>query len=133
MNGDDHLLTRRSVLLGAAGATAAGLVGGATAPHAAASSAAWVRPLWREAWHRGIVFGSSTATWQISDKEYARVFDREAAILFTEDDLLWYKLRPNPDSKLRFRYGDEIVQFARRHDQLVFAAHLVWDEGFGEG
>jgi len=113
----DSVLSRRSVLLGAAAAAA----GGRT------------RALWREAWRRGIVFGSSTATWKISDKEYARVFDREAAMLFTEDDLLWYRLKPKPESRLRFRHGDEIVRFAKRRDQLVFAAHLVWDEGFGKG
>jgi len=108
------------------------MVAAAPAPSAAASLRP-ERPLWREAWRRGIVFGSSTATWQISDKEYAHVFDRDAAMLFTEDDLLWYQLKPKPKADLDFSHGDDIVRFARRHDQLVFAAHLVWDEGFGEG
>lgn len=31
------------------------------------------------------------------------------------------------------RYGDRIVEFAERQGMLVLGAHLVWDEGFGEG
>src|SRR3712207_1431189 len=56
-------------------------------------------PLWETAMHRGIVYGSSAATWQIADEEYRRLFGREAAIMFTEDDLLWYRLRPSPDAE----------------------------------
>lgn len=78
------------MFLGAAGTAVAGVVG---APSAADAATRWPPvlgdPLWRKAWHNGIVFGSSTATWQISDREYARVFEREAAMLFTEVDLLW--------------------------------------------
>ena len=70
---------------------------------------------------------------QLEDTEYAALVAREAAILFTEDDLLWYRLKPTPDSPLDFSFGDQIVGFAERHHMLVFGAHLVWDEGFGEG
>jgi endo-1,4-beta-xylanase len=69
----------------------------------------------------------------VSDASYRRLFAREAAILFTEDDLLWYRLRPSPEFGLDFSYGDRIVAFARRQGMLVLGAHLVWDEGFGEG
>jgi endo-1,4-beta-xylanase len=81
----------------------------------------------------GVVYGSSTATWQISDPGYRRLFAREAAILFTEDDLLWYRLRPTPHSDLDFRFGDRIIGFAEDNGMLTLGAHLVWDEGFGEG
>jgi endo-1,4-beta-xylanase len=81
----------------------------------------------------GLVYGSSTATWQISDREYRRLFTREAAILFTEDDLLWYRLRPTPNSDLDFRFADRIIGFAEANGMLTLGAHLVWDEGFGEG
>jgi endo-1,4-beta-xylanase len=99
----------------------------------ATSAASTKVPLWQTALRRGLVYGSSTATWQISDPEYARLYAREAAILFTEDDLLWYRLRPTPRSGIQFTFGDEIVGFAERHGILVFGAHLVWDEGFGDG
>ena len=89
-------------------------------------------PLWQTAWQHGIVFGTSAATWQLEDPEYAQLVEHEAAILFTEDDLLWWRLRPTPDSALDFQYADQFMAFAERNQQLVLGAHLVWDEGFGE-
>jgi endo-1,4-beta-xylanase len=148
-------ITRRSLLQGAVGLGAVSLVGctngGARSrasvtvsptptpapspvvcdtPDAADGSRP---PLWATAMEAGLVYGSSTATWQISDPGYRRLFVREAAILFTEDDLLWYRLRPTPDSDLEFRFGDRIIGFAEDNGMLTLGAHLVWDEGFGEG
>jgi endo-1,4-beta-xylanase len=142
----DPRLTRRSFLAGAAAAASTGLIGcsereeaGRSSPPARAecpaleSGASARPPLWETALERGIVYGSSTATWQLSDASYRRLVAREAAILFTEDDLLWYRLRPTPESGLDFAYGDRVVRFARSRGMLVLGAHLVWDEGFGEG
>jgi endo-1,4-beta-xylanase len=152
-------MTRRSLLRGALGLGAASLVGCTTgiersgpsptrSPTRASAPASPPSPvdcenseasdgsrppLWSTAMARGLVYGSSTATWQISDAEYRRLFAREAAILFTEDDLLWYRLRPTPDSDLDFRFGDRIIGFAEDNGMLTLGAHLVWDEGFGEG
>ena len=134
---EDDLLTRRSVLLASAvgGVAAAGGLIGSTAPAIARASLGGERraPLWKIARRRGVVYGSSTATWQLSDAEYRQLFAREAGILFTEDDLLWYRLRPTPESDLDFSYADRIIGFAERQQMLVFGAHLVWDQGFGEG
>ena len=129
-------LARRSVLIGAAGA-AAGLAAARTSVAEAAVAPARTgttgrAPLWRQAERNGIVFGSSIATWQL-DKQYSALHAREAGLLFTEDDLLWYQLKPKPDSPLNFGPGDQIIEFAERHKQLTIGAHLVWDEGFGEG
>jgi len=131
-------LDRRSLLLGAAGA-AAGLTAAATHPARAAAATGAARipdtgrpPLWQQADRKGIVFGSSIATWQL-DKTYPKLHAREAGLLFTEDDLLWYQLKPGPDAPLNFEPGDQIVGFAEENDQLVIGAHLAWDEGFGEG
>jgi endo-1,4-beta-xylanase len=140
------MLTRRSALVNAAanGLAAVGL-GGRPLSGSAAQATPTAReatpvgldlsraPLWRTAADRGLVFGTSTATWQLEDAEYARLVDHEAAILFTEDDLLWYRLRPEPGAELDFTYGDRFFAFAEERGQLVFATHLVWDEGFGEG
>jgi endo-1,4-beta-xylanase len=146
----DRDITRRSLLVGAAGA-AVGLIGctgsarNAAPTRTRAGPSAPVVPvqcrtlggarpsLWEVALQRGLVYGSSAATWQLSDREYRELFAREAAMVFTEDDLLWYRLRPTPDSELDFTYGDRIVEFAERQGMLVLGAHLVWDEGFGEG
>ena len=134
---NDVRLTRRSALVGAAGATAASLVRGqqARAAQGATPQATPVArmPLWQTAWERGIVYGTSTTTWQLDDEEYARLVAFEAGILFTEDDLLWWRLRPTPDAALDFQYGDRFMDFAEENGQLVFGAHLVWDEGYGEG
>ena len=130
-----HRLTRRSALLGA-GVAAAGLVGGqktAAAYQATPQATPFSRvPLWQTAWQHGIVFGTSTTTWQLEDPDYAQLVEHEAAILFTEDDLLWWRLRPTPDSDLDFQYADQFMAFAERNRQIVLGAHLVWDEGFGE-
>jgi endo-1,4-beta-xylanase len=91
-------------------------------------------PLWRVAAERGLAYGSSTATWQVDDDaEYAALFARQAKVLFTEDDLLWYRVKPKPGAKLDFSYADSLFARAERNHQLVVGAHLAWDEGFGEG
>ncbi|MDX6327115.1 MAG: endo,4-beta-xylanase [Nocardioidaceae bacterium] len=129
-------LSRRGLLVGTGAAAVLGTTAG-LAPSADAvpvgTPALKTPPLWRAAGKRGILYGSSTATWQISDPDYAKVFRRHAEILFTEDDLLWYRLKPTPDSPLDFTYSDQIIEFAESNGQLVFGAHLVWDEGFGDG
>jgi endo-1,4-beta-xylanase len=129
-------LDRRSMLLGAAGAAAGLALSGPAVADAAVSArvvdATGRPPLWRQAEHKGLVFGSSIATWQL-DKRYPHLHAREAGLLFTEDDLLWYQLKPSPDSHLDFGPGDQIIGFAEEHRQLVIGAHLAWDEGFGEG
>jgi endo-1,4-beta-xylanase len=124
MSASRHL-SRRSSLLGAAGVTA-GLSSGLPA------AADGPVPLWRQAARNGLVFGSSIATWQLDDT-YPALFAREAGLLFTEDDLLWYQLKPAPDAPLNFGPGDQIVAFAEANRQLTIGAHLAWDEGFGDG
>jgi endo-1,4-beta-xylanase len=129
---------RRSFLTGAAGAVAGIALGGAApGPAASALGATGIPgtgrpPLWRQADRKGIVFGSSIATWQL-DPGYSKLHAREAGLLFTEDDLLWYQLKPSPEAPLNFGPGDEIIGFAEKNRQLVIGAHLAWDEGFGEG
>jgi endo-1,4-beta-xylanase len=133
--GIDRTMTRRSLLV-RGGLGAAALLGGGTrvltrvAPAWAAPSGA----IYQQAAAKGIVYGSSTATWQYEpDSAYAALFQREAGMLFIEDDLLWYRLKPTQNSPLDFTYGDRIVAFAQGNAQPVFGAHLVWDEGLGAG
>ncbi|HEX2049171.1 MAG TPA: endo-1,4-beta-xylanase [Actinomycetota bacterium] len=100
----------------------------------ATAHAAPTGALHQQAAAKGILYGSSTATWQFQpDPAYSALFQREAGMLFTEDDLLWYRLKPTPTSPLDFSYGDQIVSYAEANAQPVFGAHLVWDEGFGPG
>jgi endo-1,4-beta-xylanase len=108
----------------------AGLTTGLTT--ALPATAATPAPLWQQAACNGLVFGSSIATWQLDDT-YPALFAREAGLLFTEDDLLWYQLKPSPSAPLNFGPGDQIVAFAEANRQLTIGAHLAWDEGFGDG
>jgi endo-1,4-beta-xylanase len=131
----DTTLTRRSLLVRGGLGAAAILGGGAEVLTRIAP--AWAAPsgaLYQAAAGKGILYGSSTATWQYEpDPAYAALFQREAGMLFTEDDLLWYRLRVSRNAPLDFSYGDRIVAFAQGNAQPVFGAHLVWDEGLGDG
>jgi endo-1,4-beta-xylanase len=133
MNGTK--ISRRTMLKGAgAGAAAALTVGGTSVLTRVPALAAPTGQLYQAARAKGILYGSSTATWQFQpDPAYAALFAREAGMLFTEDDLLWYRLKPTPTAPLDFSYGDAAFAFAESNAQSVFAAHCVWDEGLGDG
>jgi endo-1,4-beta-xylanase len=128
-------LRRRSFLVGSGVGAAALMVGGAS--QFMTMGSAWAAPtgrLYRAALAKGLRYGSSAATWQVQpDADYAALYARESGMLLTEDDLLWYRLKPTQDSPLDFSYGDQIVSFAAGNAQPVLAAHLVWDEGLGDG
>ena len=128
-------MTRRQLLERGAIGVAAGSVLGGAAPALAEAATHHRVPLWRVAQRRGIVYGGSISTWMYQDDAaYAQLFRREVAMLWPEDDFLWYHLRPSPTSGLDFTYPDMIVEFAERNGQLVIGAPgLVWDEGFGDG
>src|SRR5947207_2769975 len=91
--------TRRRLLEGAAGVAAAGALSG-TGPalaEAARKHHHRHRPLWQIAQQRGIVYGGSISTWMYADDPaYAHLFRRQVAMLWPEDDFLWYHLRPSP-------------------------------------
>jgi endo-1,4-beta-xylanase len=125
----DTGITRRTVLKGAAGAAAGAAVSGTLAETALAAR----RPLWRVAQGNGITYGAAIASWMLEDDEYMALVKRQAAIIFTQDDFLWYVLKPSRDAPVNFEASDKIVEKAEANKQLVFGAHLVWDEGFGEG
>jgi endo-1,4-beta-xylanase len=148
--GSDHSISRRNVLLGGGAGVlgaSAGLVpfevaGAAPATAEKTRLGVNVPALWRAAARRGIVYGSSIATWQfqddatgeITDRAYAKLHPHHAALLAPEDDLLWYRIKPTPDSDLDFTHPDRIYDFAEKHGQLVYGGPgLVWDQGFGEG
>src|SRR3954454_18771642 len=127
--------SRRSFLMGSGVGAAVVLGGGASS--LLTMGPAWGAPsgsLYQAALAKGIRYGSSTATWQYQpDPAYAALYARESGMLLTEDDLLWYRLKPTHDSPLDFSYGDQIVSFATGNAQPVLAAHLAWDEGLGDG
>ena len=129
-------LTRRSIIQSVSGLALASMVARPEAGFARQATPVATPlaglPLWQPAWQNGIVYGTSTTTWQLDDAEYAALVAEQAAIVFTEDDLLWWRLKPNPDAPLDFQYADRFFDVAEANGQLVLGAHLVWDEGFGE-
>jgi endo-1,4-beta-xylanase len=125
----DNGITRHTVLKTAAGTMAAGVLGGTITDTALAGRA----PLWKVAQRHGVTYGTAIATWMFEDDEYMALVKRHAAIIFTQDDFLWYVLKPSRNAPLNFDTGDQIVELCEQNKQLVFGAHLVWDEGFGEG
>jgi endo-1,4-beta-xylanase len=127
-------LGRRSFLVAGGAGAAVLLSGGSRLMGMGTASAAPAGRLHRAALAKGLRYGSSAATWQVQpDADYAALYARESGMLLTEDDLLWYRLKPTPDAPLDFTYGDQIVSFAAGNAQPVLAAHLVWDEGLGDG
>jgi endo-1,4-beta-xylanase len=136
-------VSRRNLLLGG-GAGIAGAALGLSPIEAAEAAMRGVKApaLWRAAARNGLVYGSSIATWQIEDDNTGAIYDQgyahlhphHAALLSTEDDLLWWRIRQTPTSGLDFTHPDRIYAFAERHNQVVYAGPgLVWDEGFGDG
>src|SRR5690242_3236250 len=109
-------LSRRAMIQGSSGLAIAGLAtrplsGRARQATPVATPAAGAR-LWQAAWQNGLVYGSSTTTWQLDDEAYAALVAEQAAVVFTEDDLLWWRLKPTPDSPLDFGYADRFFDFA---------------------
>lgn len=136
MESERASITRRGLLAGAAAVGAGGVLAGA-APGLAAAAQQDSRlvPLWKPAWKQGIVYGGTISTWMYQpDPGYGRLFGRQVAMLWPEDDFLWYRLRPSPTSGLKWKYPDMIVDFAERNRMHVLGAPgLVWDQGFGPG
>src|SRR3954454_19720351 len=120
----DHAMTRRSVPRRAADAAAAGAPRATFADAALGSRA----PLWKAAQRNGITYGAAIATWMFEDDPYMALVKRHAAIIFTQDDFLWYVLKPSRNDPVNFEHSDQIVAKAEANKQLTFGAHLVWDE-----
>jgi len=136
MKNDHPAITRRRLLGGGAAVAAGGMLAGTLTGRANAATLPLPRPLlWEVAWRQGLVYGGTISTWMYSgDQEYAQLFRREVAMLWPEDDFLWYRLRPSPTSGLDFTRPDMIMKFAEQNHQLVIGAPgLVWDQGFGPG
>jgi endo-1,4-beta-xylanase len=129
--GEERALNRRALLASGAGVAALAVLGGRAAP--ALSRPRLGQPLWQTAQANGIIYGSALASWQTGDTAYNDLVNREAAMIWTQDDFLWYTLKPTPTSPLDFTAADSIVSLAEAQRQLVFGAFLVWDEGFGDG
>lgn len=130
---DPQRLSRRNLILGTAGAATG--IGAASScsdrsvrPTSPTTARASDSPS-RLPGASTTALGSSAATWQLSDADNSRLVDTQAGLVLTEDDLLWYRLRPSPKATLGFSYADAFFRRAEKHHRRVVGAHLVWDEG----
>src|SRR5215218_2890203 len=114
----DNGITRRTVLKGTAGAAATGALSGTFADAALARRA----PLWKVAQRNGIAYGAAIATWMFEDDPYMALVKRHASIIFTQDDFLWYVLKPSRNEPVNFEHSDQIVAKCEENKQLVFGA-----------
>ncbi len=120
------LLTRRSAILGFAGAT---LAGTALAPPLGARAAFNLElepPLRNHTRTSGIRYGCAGAAPNVqSDRILLEKFAIEANIFVPESSLKWNATEPLP-GKFDFSEGDSIATFAARNAMLMHGHTLVW-------
>ena len=120
------LLTRRSTVLGLAGAVLAG-----TALEASSSARADFKlelepPLRSRTQASGIRYGCAGAAPIVQpDRILLEKFAIEANIFSPEGSLKWIQTEPQPGT-FDFAEGDSIAAFAARNDMLIHGHTLVW-------
>ncbi|MDX2306624.1 MAG: endo-1,4-beta-xylanase [Hyphomicrobium sp.] len=117
--------SRRAILKGAAATLAAAPLGtlpvlhAATAPSLSSLAAA-----------RGLRFGASFSTAELDrpyGDDYARIYERDAAVLTAELELKMLILRPAADT-LDFSGADRLMAFARENGKTVRGHTLIWND-----
>ena len=95
------MITRRSMIAGAAGLLALPAAKAAAEPSSLADAAA----------RAGLLYGASMGEEAFADPNYAALYRRETRILTTENALKFDWLRPTPD-RFEFRFADAILREA---------------------
>jgi endo-1,4-beta-xylanase len=75
----------------------------------------------------GILIGTAVRPAQLSEAAYATTLAREFNMLEPEDVLKWEVIHPAPQS-FDFSQGDQVVDFASRHNMKVRGHTLVWHQ-----
>jgi endo-1,4-beta-xylanase len=73
----------------------------------------------------GLLIGTAVRPAHLYEAAYASTLAREFNMLEPEDALKWEVVHPEPQS-FDFSQGDQIVDFASRHDMKVRGHTLVW-------
>jgi endo-1,4-beta-xylanase len=73
-----------------------------------------------------VLVGSAARAYLLSERAYTETLSTEFNMLEPEDALKWPALRPDQGT-FDFRQGDELVNFAQRHQMQVRGHCLVWD------
>lgn len=76
---------------------------------------------------KGLLVGASSS-WEIArDPSYAALIAREAKLLVTDKALKFDWIRPK-EGEFDFSEADMLLDFARRHDQLLRGHTLIWND-----
>src|SRR5208282_4689176 len=98
----------------------------ATAAFCVGFGAAVPEPSLREAVRGcGLLIGTAVRPAQLSEAAYASTLAREFNMVEPEDALKWEVVHPERES-FDFSPGDQVVDFATRHDMKVRGHALVW-------
>jgi endo-1,4-beta-xylanase len=73
----------------------------------------------------GMLTGTAVRPAQLSEAAYAATLAREFNMVEPEDALKWEVVRPDPQS-FDFQQGDQVVDFAVRHNMKIRGDPLVW-------
>ena len=113
-----HRPVRKLLAVLAAAAVALGLTPGTASAHR-------VKTLGELARQHGRYFGSATDNPEFSDAAYLKILGSEFTSITPGNGMKWYATEPQ-QGVFDWTNGDQIVNFARRHHQLVRAHTLVW-------
>jgi endo-1,4-beta-xylanase len=80
-----------------------------------------------EADHRGILIGTATRAYLLSEAPYTSTLAHEYNLLERENDLKWQAIHP-AEHTFNFLPGDQLVEFARLHGMKVRGHCLVWSQ-----
>ncbi|MDQ2921761.1 MAG: endo-1,4-beta-xylanase, partial [Acidobacteriota bacterium] len=73
----------------------------------------------------GMLVGTAVAPQLFAEPGYAETLAREFNMLEPENVMKWAAIRPNRDT-FNFKPGDQVVEFAKAHDQKVRGHCLLW-------
>jgi endo-1,4-beta-xylanase len=126
-------IDRRGALLGI-GATALSAASASAMPGAGEARKQPRDSLASVARRAGLAFGSAFA-WSapgadrgsFANPAYARLLERECALLVPENEMKWQRLRPAPDA-FDFARFDAMVRYARKHGFAVRGHTLLWHQ-----
>jgi endo-1,4-beta-xylanase len=119
-------MTRRNILIGAAGAAASGWTGdaGAASP-ANAAPGTGLRDLART---RGTIYGAAAVSTVLrSDPALAALYAREVGIIVPDFEMKWSRIRPDI-ATYNFAGGDYLAAFAKQNGQKLRGHNLAWEE-----
>ena len=83
------------------------------------------RPLRQIAASKGILFGAAVLASQLKETQFASALARECSLLVPENEMKWNRVEEQR-GKRNFTPADDIVNFAKTHNQQLRGHPLLW-------